>query len=91
MANASPLSADGRKQLTELLRRTYFANTPKDILDSDDGRFLIEQHVEQRHSQALHSIAPWVERTVGLRGRRVVEIGSGTSQYFAVTTFSIER
>lgn len=65
-------------RLRELLRTTYFRWIPAEALTSDDGRFIVEQHVWQRYEQARSLLGPWVDRAVGLRGRRVVEIGCGT-------------
>lgn len=67
-----------RKRLEDLLLSTYFASVPRHQLDCDTGRFIIGQHVWQRYEQARYSLAPWVDRAVGLAGRRIVEIGSGT-------------
>lgn len=66
------------ERLREVLRTTYFRWIPADVLATDDGRFIFEQHVWQRYEQARRRLGPWVDRAVGLRGRRVVEIGCGT-------------
>jgi S-adenosylmethionine-dependent methyltransferase len=78
MATHQSLADDRRASIEAVLLKTYFANTPRAVLESEQGRFIVNQHVWQRYEQARYSLAPWVDRAVGLTNRRVVELGCGT-------------
>ena len=78
MTHTPSTPESGRRQLEELLARTYFASTPDGFLETEAGRFLMNQHVWERYEQARDRLAVWVDKAGGLRNRRVVEIGSGT-------------
>jgi S-adenosylmethionine-dependent methyltransferase len=93
MASESSISLPVLRQLEQLVLRTYFRDRPAGFLETDDGRFLFKQHVWERYEQSLNHLAPWVERTAGIRGLRLVEIGSGTGSIaagFAAMTKSFD-
>jgi S-adenosylmethionine-dependent methyltransferase len=69
---------DIRKRIEDLGHDTYFRRMSASFLASDSGKVIVDQHVWERYELARNQLAPWVERTAGLAGRRIVEIGCGT-------------
>lgn len=64
--------------LRERVARRWFEGKPAEFWDSDDGKFLVDLQASQRYLGALDHVVPWVDEAIGLAGRKVVEVGSGT-------------
>src|SRR5688572_26005097 len=65
-------------RLRELAFQSYFVGWPPPGSDPDAVRVMVDNHVWRRYEAARQHLVPWVERTAGLAGRRMVEIGCGT-------------
>ncbi|MCA8942304.1 MAG: class I SAM-dependent methyltransferase [Planctomycetes bacterium] len=85
------LSPAQRSKIEDVLRRTYYAEQPPEKTDTEAAWADFEDHVRVRYEQALLHVVPWVERTAGLAGRRVVELGSGTGSSTAAFAQHCER
>ena len=78
MSTELGLDAKTLALLREIVVHRWFAGKPESFWDSDDGKFLVEQQTSLRYLGALNHVVPWVDDAIGLGGRKVVEIGSGT-------------
>ena len=77
--NAPSFSPELVEKLEELVKRTVYGDKPESFFATEDGRFLLDQHVWERYEQARQLVAPWAERTGGLSGRHIVEVGCGSA------------
>lgn len=64
--------------LRQILRETFFAGASDEYMASDLGQSGLREHVEGRSATARDTIIPWLSREMDLRGKQVVEFGSGT-------------
>lgn len=79
MSYSPSMSAPARSRIESFVKRTQFGVVDEAFFATEDGRFLLDQHVWLRYEQARQNLAPWAQRTAGLSGRRLVEIGSGSA------------
>ncbi len=71
---------DGEKlrQIEAALRDSYFKNYDPAFLKTEAGKEDIKANVFRRYNNSLTHVVPWVARHIDLRGKALVEIGSGT-------------
>ncbi len=80
-----------RRQIEEALLSSYFKNYDQDFLQTETGKEDIKANVYRRYDRALLHAVPWVARQIDLRGKTVVEIGSGTGSSTAAFAHFVEK
>jgi S-adenosylmethionine-dependent methyltransferase len=66
------------RQIEDALRASYFKNYDPAFLETAAGQEDIKANVFRRYTNSLTHVVPWVARHIDLRGKTLVEIGSGT-------------
>lgn len=79
------------RQIEEALLATYFKNYDQDFLQTETGQEDIKANVFRRYNNALAHVVPWVARQIDLRGKTLVEIGSGTGSSTAAFAHFVEK
>jgi 2-polyprenyl-3-methyl-5-hydroxy-6-metoxy-1,4-benzoquinol methylase len=82
--NHRQLSAEDQRKLKESLIRNFFTDTsyypdPPDIyLATEMGQSDLNDHLTGRLSSFRSIVVPWLDATIPLKGKRILEIGAGT-------------
>jgi S-adenosylmethionine-dependent methyltransferase len=79
------------RQIEDALLSSYFKNYDQDFLQTETGKEDIKANVYRRYDRALLHAVPWVARQIDLRGKTVVEIGSGTGSSTAAFAHFVEK
>jgi S-adenosylmethionine-dependent methyltransferase len=84
---------DGEKlrQIEDALRASYFKNYDPAFLETAAGQEDIKANVFRRYNNSLIHVVPWVARQTDLRGKTLVEIGSGTGSSTAAFAHFVEK
>ena len=78
--------------LDDALKRTYFATSSPEYLNTDTFKADLADHVTKRFGLFSSSVVPWIKRHVGDISRHlVVEIGSGTGSSTAAIAPHVGR
>lgn len=79
------------RQIEEALLSTYFKNYDQDFLTTETGKEDIKANVFRRYNNSLAHVVPWTARQIDLRGKTLVEIGSGTGSSTAAFAHFVEK
>ena len=79
------------RQIEEALLATYFKNYDQAFLQTETGQEDIKANVFRRYNNSLAHVVPWVARQIDLRGKTLVEIGSGTGSSTAAFAHFVEK
>ncbi|WP_417909389.1 class I SAM-dependent methyltransferase [Candidatus Electronema sp. PJ] len=79
------------RQIEEALLATYFKNYDQAFLQTETGQEDIKANVFRRYNNSLTHVVPWVARQIDLRGKTLVEIGSGTGSSTAAFAHFVEK
>jgi S-adenosylmethionine-dependent methyltransferase len=79
------------RQIEEALRASYFKNYDPAFLETAAGQEDIKANVFRRYNNSLTHVVPWVARQINLRGKTLVEIGSGTGSSTAAFAHFVEK
>lgn len=78
------MSPNQAKQISEIVRRTFYAGCSDEYMASEQGQRELSEHVESRSATAHENVIPWLSRVIDLSGKLVVEFGSGTGAIASV-------
>ncbi|MCI5158248.1 MAG: class I SAM-dependent methyltransferase [Candidatus Electrothrix sp. AUS1_2] len=70
---------------------SYFKNYDQDFLRTETGKEDIKANVYRRYNKALLHAVPWVAKQIDLRGKTLVEIGSGTGSSTAAFAHFVKK
>ncbi len=79
------------QRIKDALLGTYFKNYDQDFLSTDTGKEDIKANVYRRYNQALKHVVPWTANQIDLKGKTLVEIGSGTGASTAAFAHFVEK
>uniref|UniRef100_UPI0040560AB1 methyltransferase n=1 Tax=Candidatus Electronema sp. TaxID=2698783 RepID=UPI0040560AB1 len=79
------------RQIEEALQASYFKNYDPAFLETEAGKEDIKANVFRRYNNSLTHVVPWVARQIDLRGKTLVEIGSGTGSSTAAFAHFVEK
>lgn len=64
-------------QIEQGLRETYFKTYEEGFLETELGRQDLQANVFKRYNSSIQYVVPWVANHIELKGKMLVEIGSG--------------
>jgi SAM-dependent methyltransferase len=79
------------QQIEQALLATYFKNYDQDFLQTETGKEDIKANVFRRYNSSLAHVVPWVARQIDLKGKTLLEIGSGTGSSTAAFAHFVEK